>query len=122
MKLSVDIQGSAAKLMRGGVQIGLITRDNQHQIKEVAIFPAASQDEDELIIRLAASHVAQFIAKRSLSHAMVLREKLATTNDLRPEQSDALLDFDAIAPQHAGLTQQELESVMARVGVVIRRG
>ena len=121
MSLSVSLDGATANLMRGNVLVGVLKLDSDLQIAEVAIESAASREEAERIIRLAASHVAQFVVARSIVHSGVLIQRLPRLPGCTPSRSRELLDFDAIAPEHAGLSVDDLASVMEQVGVRILR-
>ena len=122
MRLSVNVEGDYVSLMRGGIEIGSFRLDSLHQIAEVVIYAAAKSEEEELIVRLAASHVAQFVLDRTVDFGVLFRQRrLSALPGCTPERSLELLDFDAIAPEHAHLSMAELEGVMVRVGVKIER-
>jgi hypothetical protein len=121
MSLSVTIEGDRAKLMRGNAQIGELVLDGYAQVDEVIIAPAATPTEAELIIRLAASHVAQYVVERFIVHAGVLREKIPPLTRYDLERSHELLSFAAIAPEQAPLSAEQLVSVMNQVGIGVRR-
>ncbi len=122
MGLFVRIQDNRVDLMKGDSLIGVITLDRLAQVERVTIEPTTSPQDADLIVRLAASHVAQYVVERSIWDCGVLRERISPLSGCEPERSHELLSFNAIAPEHADLSVEELVSVMSRVGVrVVRR-
>ncbi len=122
MQLSVRLVGKNAKLMRGKTEIGGIKLDHYWQIAEVTITATATPEEDEKIIRLAASHAAQFVVDRRIDHASGHRqETIQPYPGSTPERSRRLLDFGMIAPHHTKLSLRYLELALRRIGVKIER-
>ena len=126
MRLSVTVDGHEAKIMRGPVQVGTIHLDGHMQLTEVTVLGTATSSELEMIVRLAASHVAQYnVTGRtrvtSVAAVLVERTRYEPLSSVNKATSLSLLDFDAIPPQHASLSVAQLMEVMRSVGVSIKR-
>lgn len=126
MSLVVRIRDKEAWALRGQVHVGTFYLDDHLQLQRVVVLRAATPGETEQILRLAASHVAQFnVTGRTLttSVATVLQStrRLPPIPGLRGEDSIRLLNFNALPPQHAGISVSQLVEVMRSVGVVVVR-
>jgi len=120
--LAVRVSGNQALLMRGGMQIGSFQLDHHLQIQGVTIAAVASVVEAELIIRLASSHVAQYIvtgrvARESVGFFLQANTRIPPLPGLTKDDSRRLLDFKAIAPQQSDMSVQDLRSVLESLGV-----
>ncbi len=125
LTVEIDSDERGAKLMRGTTQIGEFDLDEKFQLQAVTISAAANSAEREMIIRLAASHVAQYcVTGRSYHKTLaggILRATSATQippiPGLTRRDSRRLLDFNNLPQQHARLSVQDLTHVLSTVGV-----
>jgi|GEM_PF-6375167 len=124
MTLSIRIDGRTAKIMRGPNQVGALELGEELQVQEVKISRTASPADTEQIIRLASSHVAQYMpaprtARTGTATVLKSTQKFSSLPGSTPEKSRELLDFSRIPQQHARLSVEELRAVLRSVGVRI---
>jgi hypothetical protein len=125
VQINPDERG--ARLMRGTAQIGSFELDEHFQLQAITIGSSAAPTEREQIIRLAASHVAQYcVTGRSFHQTMAGGLLRATRRTMIPglpgmtrERSRELLDFDNLPAQHARMSAAQLQEVLTQVGVRI---
>jgi len=124
MKLSVELDGQTAKLMRGKVQIGTFELDDDLELRKITISSAANRDEEEKVIRLAASHVTQYRIKprrARASGATMVEDIQPAIPNLRRNDSVRLLDFTQTLKQHAGMHVSQLEALLRGSNVPVKR-
>lgn len=127
LTVQINDDERGAKLMRGTTQIGAFTFDAEFQLQGVTIGRAATEAEPEQIVRLAASHVAQYCVTGRSYHATMAGGLLrATQRTMIPGlpgmtrgRSRELLDFDNLPAQHARMSAAQLQEVLTQVGVRI---
>lgn len=122
MHLTVQTEAGRATLLRAETKLGELALDELWQVGGIVIDPAATPEEDELIIRLAASHVAQFVAApRTYVLYGVVKGTYPPLPGCTPERSRELLDFERIASEHGSIPTDALESMMGQLGIAIDR-
>ena len=127
LTVQINDDERGAKLMRGTTQIGAFTFDAEFQLQGVTIGRAATEAEPEQIVRLAASHVAQYCVTGRSYHATMAGGLLrATQRTMIPAlpgmtraHSRRLLDFNNLPREHAGMSVGQLREVLSQVGVRI---
>ncbi len=120
----MQVSGDKARLLRGRTEIGSFELDEHLQIQGVTITAAATASEAGQIIRLASSHVAQYnvtgrVARESIGYILGANTKFPPLPGMTKRLSRSLLDFDNIAPEHAGMMVRDLRMVLKAIGVRI---
>lgn len=130
MSSSLTVQLTAnkgeARLFRGSTQIGAFRLDSHLQIQGVTITRSASEADAEQILRLAGSHVAQYVrTPRTFRdvHAGVLvgTQMIPALPGLSADDSLRLLDFNNIARQHASLTVAQIREMLTGLDIRVDR-
>ncbi len=125
MTVSIVVQDHEARIMRGGVQIGTFILDNFFQIDRVIIHGAATPAEDGLIVRMAASHVGQFVVRRTeviIESGVLSRStSIPPSPDTSAEYSVRLLKSLTVHPAYAAVPARELEVGMKTLSITFER-
>lgn len=111
MNLTVTILDGQADIFRGDIKIASIGLDPWEQVDKILLMPDISEDEATHVIRLAGSHIRNYVRNREITVLGGLMRAERRNNSLTKAMSHEILEFQQIDDNTQTMTVEEIKEI-----------